>query len=135
MQHKIEPTPKKRKSRKLALSSLDVNAPRVRAARAKVAASAASPHKRPAAPQQRRGQLGFGSLGYNHPPTANPLVGFGRKYSDEDDEFRMTMADLGGIGSKKRPFNIFQDAPEISPVRTESPLEEPRYVLDSNGIN
>jgi hypothetical protein len=28
--------------------------------------------------------------------------------------------------TQKRPFGIFQDAGEVSPGRTESPLEEPR---------
>ncbi len=49
------------------------------------------------------------------PPTLNPLAsGFGQRFvptAEEDEEFRMTIGDLG----RKRAFNIFQDVPEISP--------------------
>ncbi len=61
-------------------------------------------------------------------PALNPLnAGFGRRYvptAEEDEEFRLTVDDLG----KKRTFNIFQDAPEVSPARTETSLEDSRYV-------
>jgi hypothetical protein len=65
------------------------------------------------------------------PPTLNPLAaGLGNRFittAEEDEEFRMTVGNLG----KKRGFNIFQDVPEVSPGRTESPLEEQRYVTGS----
>ena len=51
----------------------------------------------------------------------NPLVGpgFGKKYHNNDnDEFTIGMP-------KKRGFSVFHDGPEISPVRTETSLEEP----------
>jgi len=72
------------------------------------------------------------------PPTLNPLANInpfavdfgGRPFvttAEEDEEFRMT------FGNKKKNFNIFQDVPElqaeVSPGRTESPLEEHRYVM------
>lgn len=61
-------------------------------------------------------------------PSLNPLASFGQRYvpsSEEDEEFRMTVGDM----TKKRPFGIFQDAPEVSPGGTESSLEDHRYVL------
>jgi hypothetical protein len=68
----------------------------------------------------------------------NPLAGhgLGRRYdADADEEFRLTMAEMGGMGGpRKRSFRIFQDAPEISPVRTESPLEESTYVFKSGEL-
>jgi hypothetical protein len=61
-------------------------------------------------------------------PSLNPLAaGFGRRYvptAAEDEEFRLTVEDMG----KKRAFSIFQDAPEVSPARTETSLEDHRYV-------
>jgi hypothetical protein len=65
------------------------------------------------------------------PPTLNPLAaGLVNRFvttAEEDEEFRMT------FGNKKKSFNIFQDVPglqaEVSPGRTESPLEEHRYVM------
>jgi hypothetical protein len=50
--------------------------------------------------------------------SANPLVGagFGKKFNNEDDDFTTTFG-------KKRGFGVFQDT-EISPVRTETSLEE-----------
>jgi hypothetical protein len=70
------------------------------------------------------------------PPTLNPFINpfavdFGgvpfATIGEEGEEFRMT------FGNKKKNFNIFQDAPElqaeVSPGRTESPLEEHRYVM------
>jgi hypothetical protein len=60
-------------------------------------------------------------------PTLNPLAaGLGLRFTptvEEEEEFRLTV-DMG----KKRAFSIFQDAPEVSPARTETPLEEHRYV-------
>jgi len=110
---------------------MDVNAPRNRAPRAaKKVFAAESPVKQPTAPQPSHNQFGYHGMSYQA-PTLNPLASFGRKYfADHEDEFKMTMGD---IGSKKRGFSIFQDAPEASPertqsVQTESPLEEPRHV-------
>jgi hypothetical protein len=61
-------------------------------------------------------------------PNLNPLsAGFGRRFiptAEEDEEFRLTVEDTG----KKPTFSIFQDAPEISPARTEVSLEDNRYV-------
>ena len=61
-------------------------------------------------------------------PTPNPLAaGFGRRFvptAEEDEEFRLTVEDMG----KKRGFSIFQDAAEVSPTRTEASLEDHRYV-------
>jgi hypothetical protein len=60
--------------------------------------------------------------------TPNPLAaGFGRRFvptAEEDEEFRLTVEDMG----KKRGFSIFQDAAEVSPTRTEASLEDHRYV-------
>ena len=61
-------------------------------------------------------------------PALNPLAaGFGRRLvptAEEDEEFRLTVEDMG----KKRGFNIFQDVPAISPARTEASLEDHGYV-------
>ena len=61
-------------------------------------------------------------------PALNPLAAdFGRRFvpsAEEDEEFRMTVEDMG----KKRAFSIFQEAPEVSPARTEASLEDHRYV-------
>ena len=43
---------------------------------------------------------------------------------EEEEEFRLTF----GTKGKKSGFDIFHDVPEISPGRTESPLEETRHV-------
>jgi hypothetical protein len=63
-----------------------------------------------------------------HAPTLNPLAsGCGRRFvstAEEDEEFRLTVEDMG----KKKAFSVFQDATEASPARTETPLEEHRYV-------
>lgn len=58
-------------------------------------------------------------------PLAAGLVNRFAPTADEDEEFRMTVGNIDN--GKKRAFGIFQDAPEVSPGRTESPLEEPRY--------
>jgi hypothetical protein len=62
-------------------------------------------------------------------PNHNPLTaGLGHRFiptAEEDEEFRLTVEDLG----KKRAFNIFQDASEVSPSRTEDYLEDHRYAL------
>jgi hypothetical protein len=54
-------------------------------------------------------------------PPLNPLAaGFGRRFvpsKDEEEEFRVTMENMG----KKKPFNIFQDAPEESPGLSRVP--------------
>jgi hypothetical protein len=144
LQNKIEaPTPKKqRKFRKAtALSDISVNAPRLRAPRPKKASIAETPLKRPSASMQNRGPPGRPLM---HGPILNPLANFGQRFvpsTEEDEEFRMTVGDM----AKKRPFSIFQEAPEISPGRTsqvlrlfinlqhvgrtESPLEDHRYLV------
>ncbi len=62
-----------------------------------------------------------GSLFLKPAPPLNPLVaGFGRIFvpsTDEEEEFRMTIETMG----KKKPFNIFQDAPEDSPSLSRVP--------------
>jgi hypothetical protein len=66
----------------------------------------------------------FGRLPYKPKPTPNPLAAFGNRFmatAEEDEEFRMTVNDM----TQKRTFGIFQDG-EVSPGRTESPLEESR---------
>jgi len=68
---------------------------------------------------------------YQPSPTLNPLAaGLGRipfmPSVEEDEEFKLTIG-AGGMG-KKRRFDIYQDAVEASPARTETPLEEHRYV-------
>lgn len=61
-------------------------------------------------------------------PSFNQMnAGFGRRFvatTEEDEEFRLTVEDMG----KKRNFSIFQDAAQASPARTETPLEDDRYV-------
>lgn len=67
-----------------------------------------------------------GQLTLHPPPTLNPLA-FGAQFTpsnEEDEEFRMTIEEMG---AKKRPFSVFRDAPEVSPGRTESPLEDHRF--------
>ncbi|TGO49779.1 hypothetical protein BCON_0200g00080 [Botryotinia convoluta] len=117
-----DPTPKKRRTRKAALADVSVNIPRLRAGRPP-RNSARSPEKRQVSARTRQpaGQLALQST-----PTLNPLA-FGARFTpsnEEDEEFRMTMEEMG---AKKRSFNVFQDAPEISPGRTESPLEDHRF--------
>ena len=126
----MEPSPRKRKPRKTksALADLDANAPRLRAPRAKRSVFSGNFLNEPAAPQQPVRRHGFD--GHHPPRLPNPLaVPSARRYDfNADEEFRLTMAELGSMsGPKKRTFSIFQDGPEpeISPVRTESPLEDP----------
>jgi hypothetical protein len=95
----------------------------MRASRGKKAAAAGNPQKRQAPPM-----LAPPPPFLKPAPTLNPLTaGFGRRYiptAEEDEEFRLTVEDMG----RKRTFNIFQDIPEVSPARTETPLEDHRYV-------
>ena len=119
-----DPTPKKRKPRKTAaLSDISVNAPRIRAPRTRKNTVAQSPLKRISAAMQHRRPPAHSFI---KAPIPNPLPDFGQRYvpnSEEDEEFRMTVGDM----TKKRSFGIFQDAPEVSPGRTESTLEDYRY--------
>ena len=119
-----DPTPKKRKPRKTAvLSDISVNAPRLRASRTRKNVGTQSPSKRPSAAMQYRGPPAHSFM---MAPIPNPLANFSQRYilsSEEDEEFRMTVGDM----TKKRSFGIFQDAPEVSPGRTESTLEDHRY--------
>ncbi|KAF7896629.1 uncharacterized protein EAF01_009032 [Botrytis porri] len=114
-----DPTPNKRRTRKAALADVSVNVPRLRAGRPP-RNSARSPEKRQVSTRKRQpaGQLALQST-----PTLNPLA-FGARFTptnEEDEEFRLAMEEMG---AKKRTFSVFQDAPEISPGRTESPLED-----------
>ncbi|PQE12631.1 Terpenoid cyclases prenyltransferase alpha-alpha toroid protein [Rutstroemia sp. NJR-2017a BBW] len=122
-----DPTPKRRKPRKAALANLSVNVPRLRASRSQRNNHMASPEKRqrPAKHREPTGQLSL-----HPPPTLNPLA-FGSRFtpSNEDEEFRLTVGDMG---RKKRSFGIFHDAPEISPGRTESPLEDHPFDFSDN---
>ncbi|KAJ5032357.1 uncharacterized protein L3040_008962 [Drepanopeziza brunnea f. sp. 'multigermtubi'] len=130
------PSPRKRKTRKVAntLSDMSVNAPRIRAPRAAKNANR-SPQKRPMPTTQSRPNVFLQPA-----PVLNPLA-YDRRYMprgepfaptlDEEEEFRSTVAELNG--SKKRGFNIFNDGfPEISPGRTETPLEDHRFDFPSS---
>ncbi|KAE9381201.1 hypothetical protein N431DRAFT_322674 [Stipitochalara longipes BDJ] len=118
----------KRKTRKTAtaLSNVSINAPRQRASRSKKATATRSPQK-----QQTRSMLAPPPIFFQPAPALNPLAaGFGRRFvptTEEDEEFRLTIEDMG----KKRGFNIFQDAPAISPARTEASLEDHGFDLPS----
>jgi hypothetical protein len=119
------PTPKKRRRRsprKATFDDISVNIPRMRGTRSRRNYSAGSPQKRQAPPQYHSP---FGRVAYKPQQAPNPLAAFGHRYmptAEEDEEFRMTLGEM----NKKRSFGIFQDASEVSPGRTESPLEEPR---------
>ncbi|KAG4428738.1 hypothetical protein IFR05_015779 [Cadophora sp. M221] len=126
------PSPKKRKPRQVpkALSSLSTNAPRMRGTRRKKAmATAVSPQKRQMNSMQAPPNHYIGNA-----PALNPLVAFDRRYipsAEEDEEFRLTVGDM----TKKRGFSIFQDIPEVSPGRTETPLEDHRFeFFGSHGL-
>ncbi|KAH6709119.1 hypothetical protein BKA61DRAFT_556473 [Leptodontidium sp. MPI-SDFR-AT-0119] len=126
------PSPKKKKPRQAtkALSSLSTNAPRMRATRSKKAVAAAvSPQKRQINSMQAPPNYYAGNA-----PVLNPLAAFDRRYipsAEEDEEFRLTVGDM----TKKRGFAIFQDIPEVSPGRTETPLEDHRFeFFNSHGL-
>lgn len=129
LQARSVPSPKKKKPRQAAkaLTNLSTNAPRnTRASRAKKAiTTAASPQKRQMTSMQAPPNPFVGNA-----PVLNPLANFDRRYIpsvEEDDEFRLTVGDM----TKKRGFSIFQDIPEhpeASPGRTETPLEDHRYI-------
>ncbi|CZT49818.1 uncharacterized protein RSE6_10710 [Rhynchosporium secalis] len=138
------PSPKKKKPRQStkALSNLSTNAPHIRALRAKKAMQSmptrSSPRKRQIGSMQAPPSHTLGSA-----PVFNPLANFDRRYvpsAEEDEEFRLTVGNM----SKKRGFTIFQDIPEVSPGRTETPLEDHRFDFfaphglssyPSNGMN
>ncbi|KAH7364084.1 hypothetical protein BKA65DRAFT_572239 [Rhexocercosporidium sp. MPI-PUGE-AT-0058] len=126
------PSPKKRKPRQTAkaLSSLSTNAPRMRATRGKKAvATTVSPQKRQMNSMQAPPNHYFGNA-----PVLNPLANLDRRYipsAEEDEEFRLTVGDM----TKKRGFSIFQDILEVSPGRTETPLEDHRFeFFSSHGL-
>lgn len=119
------PSPKKRRRRSPRNATFDdisINAP-TRTTRSKKNISSGSPKMRQATSQQYRSP--FGRPTYKTQSAPNPLMApFGNRFlasAEEDEEFRMTVGDI-----QKRPFGIFQDAGEVSPGRTESPLEETR---------
>ncbi|KUJ22658.1 uncharacterized protein LY89DRAFT_693957 [Mollisia scopiformis] len=128
-------SPKKRRAaRKVApaLNDLSVNAPRLRASRGRKAAAGESPQKSGAS------SLAQGPPVFLQPaPALNPLaMGLNNRRfhpsTEEEEEFRLT---VGGLGlqqdeRKKRTFTIFQEAPQISPGRTETPLEDHGYALN-----
>ena len=112
----------------------------MRGTRSKKAISAGSPVKRQRQSQphhfqkqaHRQYNNEYERLAHQPGPTLNPLSAFGNQYiptKEEEEEFRLTTSTFGDKG--KKSFNIFRDAPEISPSRTESPLEEARYVVSS----
>lgn len=120
------PTPKRRKRRsprKATFDDISINA-RMGGNGPKKNIFSGSPQKRQYGSQQCRSP--FDGLPYKPQPTPNPLAAFGNRFmttAEEDEEFQMTVGDI----TQKRAFGIFQDASEVSPGRTESPLEEPRY--------
>jgi hypothetical protein len=103
------------------LFNISVNAPRQRAPRGKKAA-VQSPRK------QHHPMLAPPPVFFQPAPSLNQLnASFGRRFvptTEEDEEFRLTVEDMG----KKRNFSVFQDATQASPARTETPLEDDRYV-------
>ncbi|QSZ29962.1 hypothetical protein DSL72_004480 [Monilinia vaccinii-corymbosi] len=126
-----DPTPKKRRTRKVALTDVSVNVPRLRASRPQ-RNSARSPEKRHVSARIQHQPAG--QLALHPPPALNPLA-FGARFTpttEEDEEFRITMEEMG---AKKRAFNVFQDAPEVSPGRTESPLEDHRFDFSDGTSN
>jgi hypothetical protein len=121
-----DPTPKRRKSRKTvtAMSDISVNVPRIRAPRTKRTMATGSPLKRELGACAKRDSQHRLFVQGSIP---NPLVNFGQRYvptSEEDEEFRMNFGDI----TNKRSFGIFKDAPEVSPGKTESTLEDHRFV-------
>lgn len=110
-------TPKKRKTRRVALSDVSVNAPRLRAPRARKFARSPVKRSMPTRGQPKRERT------YTRSPAMKHMSAFGsnRYESDKEEEMRMT----AGEANKKKTFGVFKDAPEISPNGTESPLEEP----------
>ncbi|KAH7417419.1 hypothetical protein BKA64DRAFT_300248 [Cadophora sp. MPI-SDFR-AT-0126] len=126
------PSPKKRKPRQptKALSNVSTNAPRMRAPRAKKnVAATLDPQKRQVASMSSHPMVSF-----LPGPLLNPLAHAERRYvptAEENEEFRLTVGDM----TKKRGFTIFQDIPEVSPGRTETPLEDHRFeFLSSHGL-
>ncbi|KAL2072676.1 hypothetical protein VTL71DRAFT_12019 [Oculimacula yallundae] len=128
------PSQKKKKPRQAAkaLSNLSTNGPR-RAPRGKKAipsiTAPASPEKR-----QMRSMQATTSHYIGNAPVLNPLANFDRRYTptpEEDEEFQLTVGNM----TKKRGFTIFQDIPEVSPGRTETPLEDHRFeFFSSHGL-
>ncbi|RAL66832.1 hypothetical protein DID88_007615 [Monilinia fructigena] len=109
-----DPTPKKRRTRKMALTDV-TRSPEKRQLSARI--------------QQPASQLTL-----HPPPTLNPLV-FGARFTpstEEDEEFRITMEEMG---AKKRSFSVFHDGLEVSPGRTESPLEDHRFDFSDGTSN
>lgn len=59
---------------------------------------------------------------HRYMPTREPFA----PTPDEEEDFRLAFGDFNG--NKKRVFTVFNDGlPEISPGRTETPLEDHRY--------
>ncbi|KAF4632653.1 hypothetical protein G7Y89_g5476 [Cudoniella acicularis] len=130
-----QPSPKKRRVRKPTFSDVNGNAPRLRAPRSRKPTATKSPEKRPSSSSMQELSTP-GDLFLKPAPALNPLAAatFGQQFApvtEEEDEFRMTM---GGDMKQKRSFGIFQDAPEISPDRTESSLEDHRFDFANHGL-
>ena len=87
---------------------MSVNAPRLRASRTRQ--KNGSPQKRA---DMTRSLRPANQLPLGPPPTLNPLT-MGFRYApstEETEEFRMAVINM----DKKRGFDVFRDAPEISP--------------------
>ncbi|KAI1003712.1 hypothetical protein K3495_g4492 [Podosphaera aphanis] len=116
-----DPTPKKRRSfrRVHTLRDVNTNAPRLRAPRSKK-------NQKETLSPEKQFVTGPSSNFIQPTPSLNPLA-YSRDFQPtaEEEEFRLRLSeDLHG---KKRCFSIFQDAPENSPGRTESPLEDHQF--------
>lgn len=118
-----DPTPKKRKSirRAPALGDLNTNATRLPSSRTKKSKQSYSPKKQYilAPPPD------FTHTSLNSHTVSLPCSRHLQNLNDVDDEFHMTFNE--NLNEKKRDFDIFQDGSEISPGRTESPLQHHQF--------
>ena len=104
----ISPTPKKRRTRKAPLAEISINVPRLRGAVTKKAARKSSIRSKPTTINK-----GEANLQKSIQPTHLSVVS-GYRYApstEEDEEFRLTMA---GLGQPQR-LGIFHDVEENSP--------------------
>lgn len=143
------PSPKKRRSRK-SKASLNISNSHVPDTRNPVKGGRP---KRPAA-KRKAAVASVGAALQQKIPKKNKTnalndisINLFSAVNDEDEEFRLTVEDMG----KKRQLNIFKDAVEDSPGnasfviichfetnnlvgRTESPLEDHRYYLQRRNL-